>query len=91
MPFYYSKTYTLKNTGDTLKGPDGTVLVNSPLGFLTVAYDILYFENYDSKRVTRWKFKVKIKKNTYFGKNEILVINFKFLNKLLEFFAKISI
>jgi hypothetical protein len=29
------------------------------------------------------------KKNTYFGKTKILIINFKFLNKLLEFFAKI--
>jgi len=32
----------LKNTpGDTLKGPDETVLVTVPLGFLTAAHDIL--------------------------------------------------
>ncbi len=28
----------------------------------------------------------KIKKNAYFGEYEILIINFKFLNNLLEFF-----
>jgi hypothetical protein len=29
---------------DTLKGPNGTVLATAPLGFLTVAQDILYFK-----------------------------------------------
>jgi len=33
-----------KTPRDTLKGPDATVLVTAPLGLLTVAQDILYFE-----------------------------------------------
>jgi len=37
-----------KTPGDTLKGPDGTVLVTAPLAFLTVAHDILYLEFNDS-------------------------------------------
>ncbi len=37
-----------KTPRDTLKGPDGTVHVTAPLGFLTVAHDILYFEITDS-------------------------------------------
>ncbi len=54
--------------------------------FLTVAHDILYFEISDSKRVNRWKFRGKIKKNTHFGElDKILIINFEFLNNLLEF------
>jgi hypothetical protein len=31
--------------------------------------------------------KKKVKKNTYYGKNKILTINYNFLNKLLEFYA----
>ncbi len=38
----------LKNTGDTLKGPDGTVLVTAHWVLLAVAHDILYFQNNDS-------------------------------------------
>jgi hypothetical protein len=39
---------SLKNTGDTLKGPDGTVLVTDHWVFLTVDHDILYSEINDS-------------------------------------------
>jgi hypothetical protein len=38
----------LKNTGDTLKGTDGTVSIKAHWVFLTVAHDILYFEINDS-------------------------------------------
>jgi hypothetical protein len=36
------------NTGDTLKGPDGTLLATAHMVFLTAAHDILYFEMNDS-------------------------------------------
>ncbi len=45
--FQYRKL-PLKNTGDTLKGPDGTILVTAHWVFLTAAHDILYFEIDDS-------------------------------------------
>jgi hypothetical protein len=34
-----------KNTGDTLKGPDGTVLVTAPLGFLNRSPRYFIFRN----------------------------------------------
>jgi hypothetical protein len=58
----------LENTGGILcKRTRWDGSCNSPLGFLAVAHDILNFEINDSQRVTRWKVKEKIKKNTYFG------------------------
>jgi hypothetical protein len=39
---YYRKL-PLKNIGDTLKGPDGMVLVTAHWVLLAVAHDILYF------------------------------------------------
>jgi hypothetical protein len=41
--FKYRK-FPLKNTGDTLKGPDWTVLVTAHWVFLIEAHDILNFE-----------------------------------------------
>ncbi len=92
---FYSECCTyrkipLKKTGETLKGPDGTVFVTAhwvkkPNGLLQIPVGNLYLILM-TQRVTRWTFKEKIKKNTYFGDYKILVINFKFLNKLLDFF-----
>ena len=72
--YHYSLNFVIsrklplkKHRGILRKGPDGDGSCNSPLGFLTVAHDHLYFEICDSQRVTRWKVKEKLKKSTHFG------------------------
>jgi len=72
----------LKNTGDTLKGPDGTVLVTAHWVLLTVAHDILYFSY---KGLLDGKLRKKSKRILILVKL-ILIIDFQFLNKLLQFF-----
>jgi hypothetical protein len=44
---FHTVNYLSKNTGNTLKGSDGTILVTAHF-FLTVTLDILYFEINDS-------------------------------------------
>jgi hypothetical protein len=44
----YTVNSLSKTPGIYSKKTDGTVLVTAPLGFLTAAHDILYFEINDS-------------------------------------------
>ncbi len=65
-----------------MKGPDGMVLVIAPLGFLTVAHDILYFFKLMTHRGLRigGNLRRKSKRILILVNKKILKIIFKFLN-----------